>query len=269
MKKTTSIISIATAASLLFINSGFSEVKVQTIDVKSDNVITGDVTAKNGSTVTVGDTTISNSTANEITSSTKNKAANITADDGTINMGSVNISGIEGGTIKVHTGNEAGNLEATNGGTINLGKVDVSNSNADIFINQDHLDSYNNKAQDVEATGPGSLVSVGSVSADNIQGGSLTVNTKNEATGKLTAKNGGQIYLGDVTEAHTNDATIKVTADNKLNEIIADDATVQVGSTDLRNINGGTVTVFTKNEVGGKIDASGRSSVSIGHTKMY
>jgi len=99
----------------------------KTIDIVSDNRITGDVKATKNSTISVGDVDVANTNAKKIDITTANRAAGITAEKNShVSMGKVNVSNVQAKRIKVNTRNiVTGSVTAKDNSSASLGTVNV------------------------------------------------------------------------------------------------------------------------------------------------
>ncbi len=264
-KKVYSIVAVTAilVAGNVFADDSSKGVSVTTLTVTSDNTVTGDVTAENGGAVSVGDTNISNATAEEINTSTKNKAKSIKAfNGGKVSVGKVSLSNIKGGKYNIHTGSNVGNLEARDKGEIDIGKVDVMDTDATVTVNKAKKGEYNNNLQDVKAVGDGSKVRVGNVAVSGVTG-NLGVETGNLAKGLLHAENAGEIHMGNVTVGNSDNVDMQITSINRANKGITaqNKGKVNMGTvymSDSDNISGSIRTDNTANDT---ITADGDGSV--------
>jgi hypothetical protein len=79
------------------------------------------------------------------------------------------------------------------------------------------------------------------------------------------------VKVADVLVDGVNADTVTINSRNRLDKEVkaTGGATVNVGSTSLKNLKGGTVNVKSDNHVIGNITASDKSQVSVGNTATH
>ena len=100
--------------------------KANLIDIHTENTI-DKITAKDHSTVSVGDVEVSGVDADTVEIESYNESGKIVAKDhSSVSMGSVNVSNFQGGTVKVYSKNTvSGGITAKDHSSATVGTVNV------------------------------------------------------------------------------------------------------------------------------------------------
>jgi len=104
---------------------GRESVKVDDLRVEIDNVIHGKVEADEESHIYVGDVEFENVDLKNVDVTIDNELHNITADDGsTVSIGNASLTNMSGNKVFIDTHNEVqGNIKATDDSTVSIGNT--------------------------------------------------------------------------------------------------------------------------------------------------
>lgn len=172
--------------------------QIQELKVKTDNLIKGKITADDNSHVYVGDTHITNTTADKVDITLDNETGAIEAKKGgVVSVGNVNMNNVKAGTVTVEQSKNRldGKVKATDNSLISVGDVEMNNVEVtdSITINTDNHVIGSTTAE------KNSTVKIGTASLNNLKGGSVDFRAKNEIQGKVKATNNSSVSVGNLS----------------------------------------------------------------------
>lgn len=172
--------------------------QIQELKVKTDNIIKGPITADDNSHVYVGDTHITNTSADKVDITLDNETGAIEAKKGgVVSVGNVNMNNVKAGTITVEQSKNRleGKVKATDNSLISVGDVEMSNVDVtdSININTDNRVGGSTTAE------KNSTVKIGTASLSNLQGGSVDFKAKNDIQGKVKATKNSSVSVGNLS----------------------------------------------------------------------
>ena len=214
------------------------DTEINNLNVNTENKVTGNVKATDGSKINIGDTNIQNVQADKVTNQVKNTiTGDVTSEGGsTVSVGNLDIKDSTNlGTVDLkNRTNETDTIKATNGGTVSIGNVDIEGvDGGNITVTK----MKNEIRGTTEADGENSIVSVGDIKIKNTKGTDITIDGENSIGNGIEAKNGGSVKVGTVSVQNTKGGSVNYTGKNTVNGKITsdgDESEVSIGNLDVQ-----------------------------------